>query len=130
VCDIYDYDLGNPDFWIAARTNKPDTYLAASAGDTFLTVWNRWADLTEAERAAHGKNAETVADFMAQIGVQVESHARYNSLLKNSYWNALAYQFCQHRFGRDSFVISNFTEAMQQRLPQVSHPSPVINNWG
>ena len=117
--------MGNPDFWIAARTNKPDTYMAASAGDTFLTVWNRWSDLSVTERAAVGKNARTVADFMLRIGVQVDSEARYNSLLKHSFWNAMAYQFCQHRFGRDSFVISNFTEAMQQRLPQVSNPLPL-----
>jgi len=97
-----------------------DAYLSQSEGDNFITAWDAWTSLAPADRVRIGKNESTVAAWLEEeLGFEVNSSARYNQLLKDDGWNALAKRFCDHRFGREAFVISNFTKCMQHRIREV-----------
>jgi len=129
VCDIHDFDKCDAEYFQVARINKEDAYLSQSEGDSFVTAWDAWTSLTPADRVRIGKNESTVAAWLeGELGFRVDSGARYNQLLKDDAWNALAKQFCDHRFGREAFVISNFTDCMQHRIREVR--SFFIHNCG
>jgi hypothetical protein len=119
VCDIHDFDKCDAEYFQVARINK-NAYLSQSEGDSFVTAWDAWTSLAPADRARIGKNESTVAAWLeGELGFKTESSSCYNQLLKDDGWNRLAKQFCDHRFGREAFVVSNFMDCMQHRIPQV-----------
>jgi hypothetical protein len=124
VCDIHDFDKCDVEYFQVARIKEKDVYLSQSEGDSFVTAWDAWTSLTATDRMKIRKNESTMAAWLeGELGFKVDSISRYNQLLKNDGWNTLAKQFCNHRFGRETFVISNFTDCMQHRIREVRSDS-------
>jgi hypothetical protein len=128
VCDIHDFDKCDAEYFQVARINKGDIYLSQSEGESFITASDAWTSLAAVDRMRIRKNESTVTAWLeGELGFKIHSGPLYNQLLKNGAWNALAKRFCDHRFGREAFVIYNFTNCIQHRILEVR--SDFICKW-
>jgi hypothetical protein len=102
------------------RTNKYDPYRANDDGTNLLTAIAAWHLLRPEERTKFGLNSETFSQWLVDaVGINVKSAPRFHSLVKAPLWAEMAVDWCNFSFGRQTFVVSNWTDAISTRIPSV-----------
>jgi hypothetical protein len=123
VCDIADADRATSEYFELVRPNRGDQYKEADAGTFWANLKAAMDLLSDDQKLAVLENEKIWAEWAsATVGLSKSNVGRYYSLIKYEKVAELVDRWVLHAFGRETFVISHWSNMQSQRMMGVSSP--------
>jgi hypothetical protein len=117
VCNIADAGLADASYYAAVRPNRHDQYKEADHGTFFANLKEAGDALSDDMKLEVFANESSwVSWAMATVGLPHSSVSRFYTLIKDEKVSTVIYKWVKHAFGRETFVVSQWTSIVSQRM--------------
>jgi hypothetical protein len=108
------------------RPNRHDHYKEADHGTFFANLKAAGDLLSDDQKITVFSNENSWTEWAsAKVGLPKASVGRFYTLVKDEKMSELVFPWVSHAFGRETFVVSHWTNLQSQRMIAVGPPSTV-----